>query len=65
MAQPAEVVVKVSLDTADARRQVRHLRKAVRDADGALARLEVSLDAHLVALGEDLKAYGIRLEVES
>lgn len=64
MAQPAEVVVNVKLDTTEARRQVRRLRKSVRDVDVALAKLEESLDPQLASLAHQLQEYGIRLEVE-
>lgn len=63
MAQPASMVVQVTLETHEARRQVRRLRKDIRETDIALARLEVGLDTHLSDLAEKLRALGIRLEV--
>lgn len=65
MAQPAEVVVNIVIDTRDARRKVRQLRNVVRETDIALARLEAGLDTQLAALADDLRAFGIRLEVEA
>lgn len=66
MAQPAEIVVpvKLALDTRDARRQVRRLRKGIREADVALAKLEAGLETHLDDLSRTLRSLGIRLEVE-
>jgi hypothetical protein len=60
-AQPEITVpVRVILNVAPARRQVRRLLKASRETLAALARL----DAELGSLEDELTAYGIALERE-